>query len=74
MGEIRSLFRGADDTESITTRLMTLLRTHPTSGKQVHDANVVATMLAYGIDTLLTLNIDDLKQFADVISLRTVPT
>ena len=69
---IRSLFRVADDTDSVTTHLMTLLRTHPTTGKQVHDANVVATMLAYGIDTLATLNIDDLKRFADVISLRTV--
>src|SRR5579859_5538735 len=68
VAEIRSLFRVADDTDSVTTHLITLLRTHPTSGKQVHDANVVATMLAYGIDTLVTLNLDDLKRFADVIS------
>src|SRR5262245_57315992 len=41
---IRSLFRVADDTDSVTTHLMALLQTHSTSGKQVHDANVVATM------------------------------
>jgi len=35
----------------------------------VHDANIVATMLTYGIDTLLTLNIDDFKRFADKIML-----
>jgi predicted nucleic acid-binding protein len=74
IAKIRSLFRVADDTDSVTTHLMTLLNTHPTNGKQVHDANVVATMLANNIDTLLTLNVDDLKRFADVISLRTVPT
>lgn len=72
VGTIRSLFRVADDTDSVTTHLLTLLHTHPTSGKQVHDANVIATMIAYGIDTLVTLNIDDMKRFADVISLRTV--
>ena len=34
-----------------------------------HDANLVATMLAYGIDTLLTFNIDDFKRFGDKIKL-----
>jgi predicted nucleic acid-binding protein len=52
--KIRSLFRIADDTDSVTTHLMALLRTHPTGGKQIHDANVIATMLAYEISTLVT--------------------
>ncbi|MBL8131909.1 MAG: hypothetical protein JNL42_08630 [Anaerolineae bacterium] len=45
------------------------LISYPTSGKQVHDANLVATMLVYGIDTLLTINMDDLKRYMDRITL-----
>lgn len=59
----------ADDTRDVTTNLMMLLKDYPTLGKQVHDANIVATMLAYDIDTLLTLNVDDLKRFEDKIQI-----
>jgi predicted nucleic acid-binding protein len=34
------------------------------AGKQVHDANVVATMLVHGVDTLVTLNSDDFVRFS----------
>jgi hypothetical protein len=37
--------------------LLTLLRAGLASGKQVHDANVVATCVAYGIPRLLTHNV-----------------
>lgn len=66
---IRVLFKIADDTEAVTTVLMDLLKTHPTGGKQIHDANVVATMIAYEIDTLLTTNVKDMKRFADRITI-----
>jgi predicted nucleic acid-binding protein len=66
---MRSLFKIADETEAVTTQLLALLRKFPTGGKQIHDANIVATMLAYGIDTLLTLNIADLKRFEPTIKL-----
>ena len=38
------LFRVADDTDAVTKQLISLLNTYPTRGKQVHDANIVATM------------------------------
>ena len=63
----------ADETEQVTLKLLELLKTYPTRGKQIHDANLVATMLTYGIDTLLTLNIDDLKRFEPAIQLMTLP-
>jgi predicted nucleic acid-binding protein len=69
---IRSVCRVADETELVTSRLLELLKTHPTQGKQVHDANIVATMLAYDIDTLLSINIEDMKRFADKIKLVTL--
>jgi predicted nucleic acid-binding protein len=35
----------------------------PIAGRQVHDANIVATMLAHGEDRLLTMNRGDLRRF-----------
>jgi len=66
---IQSLFHVADETQDVTTQLLTLLRNYPTQGKQVHDANLVATMLVNHIDTLLTINVDDLKRFQPEIKL-----
>ncbi|MCC6801242.1 MAG: PIN domain-containing protein [Anaerolineae bacterium] len=63
------LFRIADETEAVTTQLLALLKSYSTGGKQVHDANIVATMLVSEIDTLLTLNLADFRRFADKIKL-----
>jgi predicted nucleic acid-binding protein len=69
MEVITTLFRVADDTPAVTAHLLILLKAYPTRGKQVHDANIVATMLANGIDTLLTLNVDDFNRFKDRIKI-----
>lgn len=70
---IMKICHTADDSEDVTMHLFSLLKTYPTLGKQIHDANVVATMLAYQIDALITLNLDDFKRFEDRITLLTVP-
>jgi predicted nucleic acid-binding protein len=36
-------------------------------GRQVHDANIVATMLAHGETRLLTFNDADFRRFSSVI-------
>ena len=69
IGVLQSLFQVADETPEVTAKLAELIAAHPTGGKQVHDANIVATMLAYGIDTMLTLNIADMKRFDPLIKL-----
>ncbi|KAB2902364.1 MAG: PIN domain-containing protein [Anaerolineae bacterium] len=66
---IKPLFRIADETALVRDKLLGLLTQYPTQGKQVHDANIVATMLAYDLDTLLTLNVDDFKRFEDQIEI-----
>lgn len=63
------LFQIADDTSQVTQQLLALLKAYPTGGKQVHDANIVATMLVFGIPTLLTANVDDVHRFADRITI-----
>jgi hypothetical protein len=38
-----------EDGPNVRERLLSLLATYPGAGKQVHDANIVATMPANGI-------------------------
>ncbi len=65
-------FRIADETEQVMQNLFTLLESVPIGGKQVHDANIVATMQSVGITQLVTLNIADFKRFKSVITLLTL--
>jgi predicted nucleic acid-binding protein len=51
----------------VTTRLLALLSEVPTRGRRIHDANVVATMLVYGVRRVLTHNTDDFVRFAAFI-------
>ena len=53
----------------MTTNLLTLLQAVSVLGGRVHDANIVATMQAYGIAKLLTHNTSDFARFASVISI-----
>lgn len=59
----------AEDNQLITFRLLRLLEETNSSGKQVHDANIVATMLVHGLDTILTHNTQDFKRFSHLITL-----
>lgn len=58
----------AEDQEIITEQLFLLLEQVPCGGKQVHDANIVATMLAYGIPQLVTYNLEDFRRFAGFVA------
>lgn len=66
---IQDSFRIADETAEVTAQLLDLLKTYPTGGKQIHDANIVATMLVNGVDTLLTMNVADFRRFEGRINI-----
>ena len=51
-------------------RLLDLLAAHRTTGRQVHDANIVATMLEHGIRRLLTFNTADFLRFARIVDIE----
>ncbi|HVC60671.1 MAG TPA: hypothetical protein VND19_09965 [Acetobacteraceae bacterium] len=59
-----------EDGPAVRTRLLSLLATYPVAGKQVHDANIVATMLANGITRLLMFNVADFRRFAGLITIE----
>jgi hypothetical protein len=44
-----------DDNAQVMETLWSLYESTPFAGKQVHDANIVATMFSYGLDTLVTV-------------------
>jgi|SRR5579884_502840 len=58
----------AEDGPAVTIHLLSLLTSIPCAGKQIHDANIVATMLAHGIPRLLTHNVADFSRFAGIIT------
>ena len=60
---LRSQLRLLGEEIKVAERLMGILDTVRCRGKQVHDANVVATMLVHGIDTVVTSNVDDFTRF-----------
>ncbi|MBK1704375.1 VapC toxin family PIN domain ribonuclease [Halochromatium glycolicum] len=65
-------FQVADDTAAVSAQLLKLMGEFQVGGKQVHDANVVATMLAYGIPKLLTHNVKDFERFGKVIRIERI--
>jgi len=66
MGKWESLFHVADETEEVTEILKGLVERYKLRGKIIHDANIVATMMANSIAKLFTLNVGDFKRFSEL--------
>ena len=62
-------FEVLEDGPDVTRVLLALCREVPVAGRQVHDANIVATMLAHGERRLLTFNAADFQRYGDRIEL-----
>jgi predicted nucleic acid-binding protein len=62
-------FELLEDGPEVGARLAELCRSVALGGRQVHDANIVATMLAHGETRLLTANRGDFERFAPAIEI-----
>ena len=62
-------FEILEDGPMVTELLVELCREIPAGGRQIHDANIVATMLARGERRLLTFNTADFRRYGDRIEL-----
>ncbi len=60
--------RMAADWPDVFAELMRLALATPVHGKQVHDANIVATMRAHGLTHVLTHNLKDFNRFAHLVT------
>lgn len=69
VGTFQTQFRVAEDNPQVTAQLLDLLQQFPTAGRQIHDANIAATMLTAGVDRLLTHNIGDFQRFSELITI-----
>ncbi len=65
-------FQVADDTAAVTEQLVKLMGDFKIGGKQIHDANIVATMQAYAIPCLLTHNSKDFERFGEIIRIERI--
>jgi len=61
-----------DETEEVLHELLLLVARRGVRGKQVHDADVVATMMANRVTRLATLNLSDFRRYEDLIALEPV--
>ncbi|MDE2816837.1 MAG: PIN domain-containing protein [Chloroflexota bacterium] len=62
-------FEMLEDGPEVTQSLLALCREVTVGGRQIHDANIVATMLAHGEHRLLTFNTADFRRYGDRIEL-----
>ncbi|HYN22495.1 MAG TPA: VapC toxin family PIN domain ribonuclease, partial [Thermoanaerobaculia bacterium] len=70
LGDVRyfqSHFQVADEGPEVTAKLLDLIEERQIGGKQIHDANIVATMRVNGITSLLTNNPGDFARYSTVI-------
>jgi predicted nucleic acid-binding protein len=70
----QSQFQIAEDGPSVTFNLLGLLGSISIGGKQVHDANVIATMQAHSLRRLLPHNTADFARFGAIIQVKPLVT
>lgn len=58
-----------EETERVGIRLLDLVARYSSVGKQIHDANIVATALTHDVPRILTCNAADLRRFAPEIEI-----
>ena len=66
---LTSLFTVLEDGPAAMDELERLCRDIKLSGRQVHDANLVATMVAHGEHQLLTFNVKDFRRYGNRLEL-----
>ena len=66
IGKLKGLFTLMPDTSEIFGEWELLVLQHQVSGKQAHDARLVAAMKVHNVTHLLTFNITDFKRFTGI--------
>jgi predicted nucleic acid-binding protein len=61
-----------EENVDVLRECLRLVQQFDVHGKQVHDCNIVATMLAHGVRHLATRNVADFKRYESLISLESV--
>ena len=67
--QIGAAYEVADEDACVTACLAGLVERFQVSGRQIHDANIVATMLTTGVTALATWNAVDFRRYTPLITL-----
>ena len=68
--KIESLFTLLPDVAGIYTELKNLVARHHVQGVKVYDARLVAVMIVYSVDSILTFNVADFKRYSNITPLH----
>ncbi|MDX1962057.1 MAG: type II toxin-antitoxin system VapC family toxin [Pirellulales bacterium] len=69
---LQRIYQVANETPQVTLELLGFIQNGLAAGKQIHDANIVATCIAYKIPRLLTHNMADFKRYSSVLHIETL--
>ena len=67
---LQSIFQILPDNAEIFAEWKRLVSTHEVKGKEVHDARLVAAMLAHRVTHLLTFNTADFKRYTEITAIN----
>jgi len=70
LASFRTAFHVLEDTRLVSEKLGELVQRFSVKGRQVHDANIAATMLTHGLQDLLTHNPGDFTRFSPLITVH----
>lgn len=66
LASVSASLRILTESQETPSILLDLLRKYQVAGKQVHDANIVATMISHNVQRLATYNKKDFVRFKEV--------
>jgi predicted nucleic acid-binding protein len=66
---LQTIFTLLHDTPVIFPEWERLITQHQVSGKNAHDARLVAAMIVHGINRILTFNVSDFRRYQNIIVL-----
>ena len=67
LASFRSGFRVLEDSNLVSEKLCELVQRFAVKGRQIHDANIAATMITHGLKDLFTHNIGDFTRFSPLV-------
>jgi predicted nucleic acid-binding protein len=63
---LQTLFPVLPESPAIYPEWHRLVVTYRVAGHRMYDARLVASMIAYGVDRLLTFNVDDFRRYGEI--------
>lgn len=66
ISRMENLFIVLRDQSDIYPQWRSLVQKYQVKGVKVHDTRLVAAMLVYGVEKILTFNVDDFRRFSEI--------